>query len=79
MTPLTRTIRRLTTRWKDHGRPRVVSLEPGDSITFRTKGTRKLYRTSLEACFWLAVRADARDQARAAAMARAERRGRGRT
>lgn len=55
-----------------------MTLEPGDSITFRVKGTRKLYRTTLEACSWLAIRAEARQQARVAAMAKAERR-RGRT
>ena len=74
MTGLTRPVSRLTMRWRQRGRPVVVTLEPGDSITFRLKGTRKVWQTSLEACFWIALKAEAREQARLAALARAERR-----
>jgi hypothetical protein len=74
MTSLTKPVSRLTTRLRDRGRPIVVTLEPGDTITFRAKGTRTLYRTSREAWYMLSARAAAREQADLAAMDKAERR-----
>jgi hypothetical protein len=35
-----------------------VTLQPGDIITFRAKGTRTSYATSLWACYVMAVKAD---------------------
>jgi hypothetical protein len=60
MIGLVKPLSRLTTHWRQRGRPVVVTLEPGDSISFRLKGTRTIFRTSLEGCFWLAARALAR-------------------
>ena len=75
MTNLTKPVSRLTTRWRERGRAVVVTLEPGDTISFRPAGTRTIYRTSLQGCFCLAARAAARDALeRLAALAKAERR-----
>ncbi|MCJ7543678.1 MAG: hypothetical protein MUP47_03770 [Phycisphaerae bacterium] len=73
-TELRRPVVRQTVRLRHGGQPLIVTLEPGDTISFRAKGRRHMDRTTLEACFWLAAKASARDEARLRAMARAERR-----
>ena len=55
-TLLTKPIRRETMRvtafaGKHRGRTVIVSLEPGDLLSFRIKGTRDLRTVSLAACF----------------------------
>ena len=56
MTALQRLVKREAQRSHDHGRPIIVSLEPGDLIGFRLKGTRTAYRTTILACYSLAAR-----------------------
>ena len=46
-------------RHQEKGRPVIVTLSPGDMITFRLKGLRKTYSTSLAACLWLAIKSEA--------------------
>jgi len=50
-TALTKPVRRLCTRIKDGGRNIIVSLEPGDILTFRTVGFKSTYRIALEPLF----------------------------
>ena len=38
-----------------HGRKMIVTLEPGDSISFRAKGKRTSYDVPLQACYNLAL------------------------
>jgi len=74
MTKLTKRITREALNTAEQGRPLIVNLEPGDTISFRQKGCRKVFRTTLAACFWLAVKAEVAEQRRIKAMARTERR-----
>ena len=64
MTSLTRTVRRECCRTAEHARPVIVTLEPGDLIRFRLKGTRTTYTTTLLACYHLAARIYATEQAK---------------
>ena len=64
MTRLTKPIRRETVRTAVQGREIIVILQPGDLIAFRQKGCRKTYTTTIGACFWLAAKADAVEQAK---------------
>lgn len=71
MTPLTKSLSRRTIG-NHRGRRFVVILEPGDVIGFRAERTRKVFYTTLAACFDLAVR-QAVIAERAAKKARAKR------
>ena len=55
MTPLNKTINRRTVGTQ-RGRRFVVILEPGDVIGFRGERTRRIFYTTLAACFDMAVR-----------------------
>jgi len=55
MTPLTKKVVRRSV-FPHRGRRFVVSLEPGDLIGFRPEITRRVFYTTLAACFDLAVR-----------------------
>jgi hypothetical protein len=55
MTPLNKTVQRRTTG-SHRGRRFIVILEPGDVIGFRAERTRKVFYTSLAACYDMAVR-----------------------
>lgn len=55
MTPLNKTVTRRTIS-NHRGRRFVVILEPGDVIGFRPERTRKVFYTTLAACFDMAVR-----------------------
>lgn len=55
MTPLNKTVNRRTVG-THHGRRFVVILEPGDVIGFRGERTRRVFYTTLAACFDMAVR-----------------------
>ena len=55
------------------GRPVILTLGPGDVLTFRGKGRRHFYTTTAEACLWMAAKAEAREVARLKALARKER------
>jgi len=57
VTTLTKAVRRETCRTSDGHRPIIVTLEPGDIISFRLKGCRAVVKTTLGACYALAVRA----------------------
>ena len=55
-TLLTKPISRETLAVTDHpGRKIIVTLEPGDMITFRAKGKRTAYEVPLAACYNLAL------------------------
>ena len=55
---LTKNVRRetlaVTTRGKYRDRPIIVTLEPGDILSFRIKGTRQEASVSLAHCYQLA-------------------------
>lgn len=55
MTPLNKTVTRRTIS-NHRGRRFVVILEPGDVIGFRPERTRRIFYTTLAACFDMAVR-----------------------
>jgi hypothetical protein len=55
MTPLNKSLSRRTIG-THRGRRFVVILEPGDVIGFRVERARKVFYTTLAACFDLAVR-----------------------
>ncbi len=55
MTPLNKTVNRRTIG-THRGRRFVVILEPGDVIGFRGERTRRIFYTTLAACFDMAVR-----------------------
>lgn len=59
MTRLTKQVRRELCRTTEQHRPIIVTLEPGDVISFRQKGCRKVWRTSLEACLHMAIKSEA--------------------
>ena len=61
MTSLTKAVRRKTRRtysvlYVSEARPIVVSLEPGDVITFRESGRRQVWSIPIYRAFRLAVR-----------------------
>ena len=58
MTTLTKNVRRETCNTFEQHRPVIVTLEPGDLISFRQKRGRKVWRTTVAACFHLAVKAE---------------------
>ena len=55
MTPLNKSLSRRTIG-QHRGRRFVVILEPGDVIGFRPERTRRVFYTTLAACFDMAVR-----------------------
>lgn len=63
-TPLRKTVVREALRTRDAGRSIIVSLEPGDVIAFRLKGCRRTFRTTLAACYCMAVKQELRDRRR---------------
>ena len=55
-TLLTKPIRRETLAVTDMaGRKQIISLEPGDMLTFRSKGKRMTYEVPIAACYNLAL------------------------
>lgn len=61
MTPLAKAVRRVTRRsypvlYVNEARPIVVSLEPGDVITFRESGRRQTWSLPIDRMFRQAVR-----------------------
>jgi hypothetical protein len=61
MTPLTKPVRRITRHpytvlYTSEARPIVVSLEPGDVITFREAGRRQMWSLPIDRMFRQAVR-----------------------
>lgn len=54
MIPLTKPVRRLTRSTDRKGNPLVVSLEPGDIISFRPKGKRRTVSVYAGHCYALA-------------------------
>ena len=67
MTPLAKPVRRLTRRsysvlYVNEARPIVVSLEPGDVITFREFGRRHTWSLPIDRIFRQAVREVAQAQ-----------------
>lgn len=55
MTPLNKSLSRRTIG-THHGKRFVVILEPGDVIGFRPERTRRVFYTTLAACFDMAMR-----------------------
>ena len=74
MTLLNKPVRRETRCTFEQHRPIIVTLEPGDVIAFRQKGCRKTWKTTLGACFHMAVKAEVRAEQAAKAQARKVRR-----
>lgn len=74
MTKLLKSVRRETGRAYDRGRSLIVTLYAGDEIGFRPKGTRKTWKTTLGACFLMAVQAQVLADKRAKLAAKAVRR-----
>lgn len=76
MTLLTKSLRRVTVgrrREQSKSRPLVVSLEPGDVIGVRYKGSRQTFRVSIEGVYEYAMtRHLARVEKRARQIAKAE-------
>lgn len=67
MTKLTKTVQRISAGFVHQAskvRPIVVSLEPPSVLGFRAKGCRKTYKLTAKACYWLAVKAEQRYNAR---------------
>lgn len=54
-TLLTKNVKRQLLASDRHGRTLIVELEPGDMLSFRLKGKRTRYETSLHNCYVLAV------------------------
>ena len=61
--------RETSTRIGGRGKVIIVTLLPGDVITFREKGKHTAFETTLEACAWLAIKqkaaADRKEKAEA--------------
>lgn len=62
MLELTKPITRLIPSIQVNGRPLVVTMKPPDRIYFHEKGKRDGYVITIEACFWLAAKAEAERQ-----------------
>lgn len=52
--PVKRQLLHSSTVGKHRGKPILVILEGGDLITFRIKGTRQQYQTTIHACYKMA-------------------------
>jgi hypothetical protein len=73
MTPTTKPIVRESSA-RDAGRFIIVIIGPGRIIGFRLKGTRKVYETTVDACYSMAVKAEnARRKAERAAKRKGKR------
>lgn len=58
-TPTLRPVSRLSTA-RDAGRQIVIIVGPGELLGFRLKGTRRIYTTTVGACYSVAVKAEVR-------------------
>lgn len=58
-TPTHRPVSRLSTA-RDAGRNIIIIVGPGELLAFRLKGTRRIYTTTVGACYCLAVKAETR-------------------
>jgi hypothetical protein len=58
MTSLKKPVRRVTLQEHEQGLPLVVILDPDGTIAFRQKGRRKTFKTTLHACYLMAVSAE---------------------
>lgn len=65
LTPATRAVARITNATTDDGRAIVVTIGPGDVLTFRAKGRRTEHTVSVASAFAHAARFAARDAKRA--------------
>lgn len=74
MVELTKPITRVIPSIQIKGRPLVVTLKPPDKIHFHEKGKRDGYILPIEACFWLAAKAESERQATLAELHRTRRR-----
>lgn len=74
MIELTRPITREVPTVQIKGRALVVTLVPPDKIRLRLKGLRQAYTVPIDACFWLAARAEAERRATLDAVNRGRRR-----
>lgn len=63
MVELTRPITREVPSIRIKGRVLVITLKPPATICFHEKGMRNGYTVPIDACFWLAVKAEADRQA----------------
>lgn len=63
MTELKHPITREVPAVQIKGRPLVVELVPPDKMRLRLKGMQSSYIVPLDACFWLAAKAEAERQA----------------
>lgn len=54
-TKLLKPVKREMLMGDDRGRPMIVTLEPGDMLTFRLKGKKTTYSVPLHSCFYLAM------------------------
>ena len=59
MIELTKPIVREVPSVQIKGRPLLIALIPPDKIELRPKGTRQAYTVPIDACFWLAAKAEA--------------------
>ena len=75
MTTLTKRVSRLCPRTTDRGREIVLTLLPGDLLTFRRKGTRTAYVVTIEAAYHLAAKCYAKAAQAEKLAARKARRG----
>ena len=79
MTRLTKRISRECVDASLQGRKLVITLCPPDdvhrtdTILLRQKGCRKCWRVPVDACLWLAAKAEARELAKTKALAKHER------
>lgn len=52
--PVKRELLHGSTLGKHRGKPIIIILEGGDLVSFRIKGTRQLYQTTIHACYKMA-------------------------
>lgn len=63
MTELTKPVTREIPSVQIKGRTLVVALEPPDKLRLHLKGQRQTYTVPVDACFWLAAKAEVERQA----------------
>lgn len=63
MTELKKPITREVPAVQIKGRPLMITLLPPDKIQLWPKGMRQVYTVPIDACFWLAAKAEAERQA----------------
>lgn len=76
MTELKKPITREIPAVQIKGRPLMVTLLPPDKLKLWAKGSRQVYTVPIDACFWLAARAEADRQATMSALNTGKRRAR---